>query len=871
MSSSHVGQPQLGQPNDAAQALFAAFEHAVDAVVITGLGNEIRYFNAAAERLWGYARGDVVGHQVNMLVPLDVRDNLDGVIALKTALPMNTPVKGRREFRISRKDGSEAWGAFSISRVDYGGKTLYISFVRDVTDEVRRRDKNALMALVAEKTDRAVMVSDRDMHIIYVNKAFTDLFGYSLDEAIGRHPQHLLTGEYTDSETLTRFHERIYADGHGQEELLTYDKDGEEIWISTTVNADRDANGELKNLVAVLVDITESKQIHSLQHFTLKNLANDMPVLDVIGDLCRRVEAIAPDIVCSVLHVDPDGLLHPLGGDRLPPGFSEAIDGLLLGPDVGCCGSAAFSGEAVLSLDIATDPKWQLYNQLLLQAGLRACWSTPIKAKDGRVIGAIGFYFRESRTPTRWHQTIVDNCVNLCALAIERHEARSEITRLAYFDALTKLPNRAQLQELLTQQIAAARPNDKIAVMFLDLDHFKDINDTLGHSVGDDLLVSVTQRLCKHIRPGDTLSRQGGDEFVLVLPNCEADDAAAIASRLLESLLSPIQLNGKTVPISASIGVSIYPDNATDIDGLLKHADAAMYQAKLAGRSTYRFFSADMNRITEERLAFSTALRNAIIQGVLRLHYQPQVRIDGSIYGAEALARWRDPVLGDVPPSKFIPLAEEYGLIEMIGMWSMREACRQLAAWRRAGLEVPCVSVNMSPINFQNGNLADQVREIIAENELTPEMLMLEVTEGVVMSEHSTAIGTMEKIRQSGVLLSMDDFGTGYSSLSRLASLPVRELKIDRSFMRDIESQASALAITRAIVRVGQSLDMTVVAEGVETEGQRRLLIELGCDVIQGFVHAPALAVPDFERWLVQHEAARGARRSLGIVSTSSV
>ena len=870
MPTSPVGQLPLGQPSDAARALFSAFEHAVDAVIITAPDNEIRYFNAAAERLWGYGRAEVVGHPVNILVPPDVRDNLDGVIALKAALPVNTPVKGRREFRISCKDGSEAWGAFSISRVDYGGKTLYISFVRDVTDDVSRREKNALMALVAEKTDRVVMVTDRDLRINYVNNAFTDLFGYSLAEALGQHPQHLLTGEYTDSETLARFHARLDTDGHGQEELLTYDKDGEEIWISTTVNADRDANGEVKNLVAILVDITESKQIHSLQHLTLENLAKDMPVLDVIGDLCRRVEAIAPDVICSVLHVDPDGLLHPLGGDRMPPAFSRSIDGLLLGPEVGCCGAAAFTGNPVLSIDIATDPKWLPYNELPLRAGLRACWSTPIKAKDGRVIGAIGFYFRESKAPTRWHQTIVDNCVNLCALAIERHEARSEIARLAYFDALTGLPNRAQLHQLMSTHIETATPQEKFAVMFLDLDHFKDINDTLGHSVGDDLLVSVTQRLCKHIRPGDTLSRQGGDEFVVVLPNCGVEDAAAIAGRLLESLLPPIHLGAKTVPISASIGVSIYPDNAIDIEGLLKHADAAMYQAKLAGRSTFRFFSADMNRVTEERLAFSIALRNAIIQGVLRLHYQPQLRVDGGVYGVEALARWNDPVLGEVPPSKFIPLAEEYGLIEMIGMWSLREACRQLAAWHRARFQVPCVSVNMSPINFQNGDLADHVSEILAENELTPNMLMLEVTEGVVMSDHSMAIATMEKIRKSGVRLSMDDFGTGYSSLSRLAELPVRELKIDRSFMRDIESQASALAITRAIVRVGQSLSMTVVAEGVETEGQRRLLTELGCDVTQGFVHAPALSVPDLERWLVQHQAMREARPALGIVSNHS-
>jgi diguanylate cyclase (GGDEF)-like protein/PAS domain S-box-containing protein len=857
----------VDQFSDAAQALHAAFEHAVDAVVIIGADTTIRFFNAAAERLWGYQRHEIASQKLNVLVPAQLREQLDAVIATKAALSSETAVTGRREFKITRKDGSEAWGSFAISRVAYHGKVVFICFIRDVTDEVARREQNAMLALVAEKTDRAVIVADRNHRLLYINHAFSELFGYSPDEALGRQAPELLAGDYTDRDELARLIAQLDAEGHGHAELLVYDKAGHEIWISATVNADRDADGEFTHLVAVLVDITESKQIYSLQHQTLENLANDVAVVDVIADLCRSVEALAPDVISSVVHVDGDGRLHPLGGPSLPAGFAKSIDGLLLGPDVGTCGASACLGAPVLSLDLASDPKWQLYNGLPLQAGLKACWSTPIKAKDGRVIGALGFYFRESRAPTRWHQTIVDACVHLCALAIERHEARSEIARLAYFDALTGLPNRAQLRQVLGALVDAGGARQRIAVMFLDIDHFKDINDTLGHSVGDELLVKVTQRLGRHIRPGDTLSRQGGDEFVVVLPNCDVENAAAIAGRLLEALLPPVQLGSKPVPVSASIGVSVYPDNATDIDGLLKHADAAMYQAKQAGRSTYRFFSAEMNRVTEERLAFSTALRRAIAQGGLRLHYQPQVRVDGRLYGVEALARWHDPVLGEVPPSKFIPLAEEYGLIEMIGVWSLREACQQLACWRADGLDVPCVSVNMSPINFLNGDLARLVSGIISENGLSPDSLMLEVTEGVVMSEHSTAIATMEKIRQSGVQLSMDDFGTGYSSLSRLADLPIRELKIDRSFMNNIEHENSALAITRAIVRVGQSLDMTVVAEGVETEGQRRLLAEIGCDVIQGYIHAPALAVPEFERWLVGHEAAQNSARQVALSS----
>ncbi len=285
-----------------------------------------------------------------------------------------------------------------------------------------------------------------------------------------------------------------------------------------------------------------------------------------------------------------------------------------------------------------------------------------------------------------------------------------------------------------------------------------------------------------------------------------------------------------------------------------------MYKAKEAGRSTYRFFSADMDRLAEQRLAHSAALRHAIANDGLTLHYQPQIRTsDGAIHGVEALARWHDPVLGEVSPAKFIPLAEECGLIEQIGLWSMREACRQMAEWRKAGLDIPCVSVNLSPINFQNANLTSVVAAILADHGLPAETLMLEITEGVIMNERSVAIENMNTLRELGVGLSLDDFGTGYSSLSRLAHLPIRELKIDRGFMHDVESDPSARAIVTTVVRVGQSLQLTVVAEGVETEGQRQLLTELGCDVIQGYLYARALSPPAFGRWLLDHSASRAS------------
>ncbi|MDB5514111.1 MAG: hypothetical protein JWQ17_869, partial [Tardiphaga sp.] len=520
----------------------------------------------------------------------------------------------------------------------------------------------------------------------------------------------------------------------------------------------------------------------------------------------------------------------------------------------------AYYGNAVLAMDIDTDPRWQPFKTRPLEVGLRACWSTPIKAKDGRVIGTFAFYYRECRAPSRWHQRIVDACVHLGALAIERKEARAQIARLAYYDTLTGLPNRARLRDLIHEATAACPAGDHVALAFLDVDNFKDVNDTLGHAAGDELLVEFTQRLRAQIQPGDRLGRLGGDEFVIVLPNRDATEASMVASRITEALAMPLRIGTRQVAMSASIGISIYPDNATDIDTLIQRADAAMYKAKRAGRSTYRFFSADMDRFAEQRLAYSAALRGAIANDALKLHYQPQLRtIDGALHGVEALARWHDPVLGEVSPAKFIPLAEECGLIEQIGAWSIREACRQMAAWRQAGLDIPCVSVNLSPINFQNAGLASAVAGILADHGLPPEVLMLEITEGVILNERSVAIETMNALRQLGVGLSLDDFGTGYSSLSRLAHLPIRELKIDRSFMRDVETDPGARAIVTTVVRVGQSLQLTVVAEGVETDGQRNWLAELGCDVIQGFLYAPALSAPAFGRWLLDHSAGQAS------------
>ena len=846
--------------------LLAALERANEAVVIADGDLRVSHFNAAAERIWGLDRAEVLGCEVSRLGLGDLRQQ---VAALDSGQVDGDDTTQRRdsEITIQRKDGSRIRAALSLSRVEVGGQGRTIAYVKDITDEVGLREKLTLLNLVADRTNRAVVVTDQDLRIVYTNAAFAGTFSYSPEDATGRLANELIVGRHTDRRSLARLRRRIEQDGAGDEDILCYDKNGEEIWISANIQTFRNRRGRIKYLFALLSDITETKQLRSLQQLIMNALADEIPITNIADQLCRRVEEIAPDVVSSLLHIDADGLLHPLGGPSLPEDYSRALDGVAIGPDIGSCGSSAFYGEPVLATNLDTDPRWQPFKAMPLAIGLRACWSTPIKAKDGRVIGTFAFYFRQCRGPSHWHQRIVDACVHLGALAIERTAARAQIARLAYYDVLTGLPNRTHLRDLISEAVKACPAGKHVALAFLDVDNFKDVNDTLGHSAGDELLVQFAQCLRAQTRPGDMLGRLGGDEFVIVLPDRDAAQASLVASRITEALAVPLRIGTRAAPMSASIGISMYPDNATDIDTLIQQADAAMYQAKRAGRSTYRFFSADMNRLAEQRLVHSAALRSAIANDELKLHYQPQIRtIDGDIHGVEALARWHDAVLGEVSPTKFIPLAEECGLIEQIGLWSIREACRQMAEWRKGGLDIPCVSVNLSPINFQNLNLAAAVAEILANHGLPPGVLMLEITEGVILNEHSVAIETMNALRKLGVGLSLDDFGTGYSSLSRLAHLPIRELKIDRSFMRDVENDSSALAIVTTVVRVGQSLQLTVVAEGVETDGQRKLLTELGCDVVQGFLYAPALSPPAFGRWLLDHSAERASvmLRSIG-------
>lgn len=432
-----------------------------------------------------------------------------------------------------------------------------------------------------------------------------------------------------------------------------------------------------------------------------------------------------------------------------------------------------------------------------------------------------------------------DANVQLKSEIFERMQAEKRVWQIAHHDALTGLPNRSLLQDRLSQAlIAATRGDSGVAVMFLDLDRFKRVNDSLGHDVGDALLKSVATRLLQVVRDVDTVCRLGGDEFVIVLGAVSSpDDAVMVAERVIEVLARPMDIMGHELRASTSIGISLFPEDGYDAQALMKNADTAMYSAKNRGRNNFQFFSPEMNAAANHFFRLEQRLRQAIDGGQLVLHYQPQVDVSAHrVCGLEALVRWQDPESGLVPPAEFIPVAEETGLIVALGEWVLREACRQLRVWHDAGWPQVPVAVNLSPRQFQQKNLVDRVRCILKETGVSPQLLELEITESCLMDSVDDALGQVQALADMGVRLSIDDFGTGYSSLAYLKRFPVRRLKIDRSFVRDLCEDRGDMAIVASIIGLANSLGLDVLAEGVETASQLLALRGEGCLLYQGYL-----------------------------------
>jgi diguanylate cyclase (GGDEF)-like protein len=428
--------------------------------------------------------------------------------------------------------------------------------------------------------------------------------------------------------------------------------------------------------------------------------------------------------------------------------------------------------------------------------------------------------------------------------------ANKQLRHLATHDVLTGLPNRVLMDDRIGQCIALAdRQSQRFAVIVLDVDRFKMVNDSFGHRVGDELLKEVALRLKGVVRDVDTVARLGGDEFVLIITQSpEADAAQKVAARIIEVMQTPVRIAGIDVHTTSSMGIAFYPQDASTIEALLAHADAAMYFAKQKGRNNFQCFMPPMDTATQEKVRLETDMHVALERGQFQLHYQPKVNTaTGAMHGAEALLRWTHPELGEVPPSKFIPIAEECGLIGAIGAWVVREACRQARVWQDKGLPPLRVAVNLSASQFRQGDLLSIIRDALNTAGLEARYLEVELTESVVMSDPEESIAILEQLSAMGVLVSVDDFGTGYSSMSYLRRLPIDKIKIDRGFIGEVMSRPDDASIVRAIVSLAHSLKLKVVAEGVESVEQLEFLKTLGCDQYQGFHFSPALAPAQFE------------------------
>src|SRR5574343_417304 len=735
------------------------------------------------------------------------------------ALKLDEPFHWGRQDEIGTVGKHLEWMRAELKRLidELKSKTLAleadIERRREVEDALRRSE-NKYRELFWSNLD-GIVISSLEGHIIDANPAFLSLLGYSLDQLKLQNFWSLLDRESEPQERYNLDHKVMRFGFCDEFEVQYINRVGNPIPVSVKTVAMRDAAGRITAVWRMVRDISERRAAEERLRLAAKvfeNTAEGIMLTDAavqIRSVNRAFTEITGFAQDEVLGQRPTVLTS----GRHSSDFYEAMwkelreEGFWQGE----VWNRRKNGEVY--------PEWLAINV--------------VKSPAGEVTHYVAIFSDQS----------------------ERKAADERIQFLAHFDVLTGLPNRGHLQDRALLAIQnAVRDNGKLAILLLDLDRFKTINESLGHAAGDILLKMASERIRKVLGTGEVVARQGGDEFIVLLPLIsDAAVAAHVAERILAEFGVPLEVYNHTLSISGSIGISIFPDDGRDFDTLVRNADAAMYHAKSSGRNNYKFYTSDLNARAREILAIESQLRYAVEHNEFVLHYQPQVDIaSGKIIGAEALIRWNHPSLGLLGPMHFIDVAEERGFIVQIGNWVIREACRQIAAWHAAGLPLVTVGVNLSALQFRHQDLVQVLSNALAAYQLPGSCLDVEVTESVIMDDMDATIQTIRAIQSMGIRMSIDDFGTGYSSLAYLKRFKADKLKIDRSFVRDIPEDQDDTAITRAIINMAKNLNMQVVAEGVETIEQWRFLEQHGCDQVQGYLLAKPMAAELVEPLLRQ-------------------
>ena len=712
------------------------------------------------------------------------------------------------EYRIIDAGGVERWVLENGQPHDLPGSPHYRvdGIVSDISE--RKRGEMRMDALLAEQNailDNVMfgVLFVRDDRIVSSNRRCQELFGYSAAELAGSSLAIVFPDPDTYNHVAAR-HVRRLARGQDISEERQYRRhDGALIWCLASgraVDPDKPAAGS----IWVYADVTARRQAD-------EKLRLSATVLDQIADGVMVVDARHRIVATNPAFT------------RIT-GYSEME---ALGRDAGMTRSDRHDGAFYVGVrkELEANGYWQGELWRARKDGTSYLEALTVSAvRDDR--GAISHY------------------VGVFSDITQVKEAQDKLDHLAHHDPLTALPNRLLFNDRLQHAVErAGREGQQLAVMFIDLDRFKTVNDTLGHHVGDALLKKVAMALARRLRHGDTLARLGGDEFIVLLENVDGEAGATqVAEKLMTMFEQPFIVAEHELFVTGSIGISLYPGDAEDLNMLIRNADVAMYQAKARGRNNFRFYAPSMTGDGVERLRLETLLRRSIERNEIYLNYQPQVEIDsGRLIGAEALVRWQNADLGEVAPIRFIPLAEETGFINQLGEWVLFEACRQMMRWQAQGFVVPKIAVNLSVRQFERGTIAGIVRQILAETGLEPHRLQLEVTESVIMNT-GDALVLINELHAIGVELAIDDFGTGYSSLAYLKQLPVQTLKIDRSFIQDISSDADDEAIAIAIIQLGKSMNLSVIAEGVENAQQVAFLLRHGCNRAQGYFYGHPVA-----------------------------